>query len=118
MGGMSCHLGFGEKGVSDDNDLFACTDEPRSGTVNADVTRTAFAGDSIRCETLAGVDAKHMNLFVLSNTRCLEQVGVDSHAAFVINVGIGDISAMDFSTDEVPESWNRHNLKFMGRTVA
>ena len=102
---------FGVEGEGHDGDDLAGADEVGGGSVDHDVTGFGFAGDDVGFESSTAGDAGDEHFFADPEVNGLHEVGGNGDAAFVIDVGIGDASAVDFGFELMakhgPERWTQ-----------
>lgn len=92
-------VGFGFRfvvlAVADDDHQVAGIHEMGRGTIDTDHTRTARAGNGIGGQTCTVGDVVDINLFVLNNVSRVHKILVDRQATLVVQVGLGNVRAMD-----------------------
>ena len=80
------------------NDYLMSYLHPMSGrSVYDNLPRTPFAFKDVRFEALAIIYIPHMNEFANQQIRALNKVPVDRNTAYIIDVGIGDGSTVNFA---------------------
>ena len=75
----------------------------RSGSVDGNHAAAAFALDGVGHKTLAVVDVPDMDLFVFSNIGGVQQVFINGAGAFVVQLALGGLDAVDFGLQQGAE---------------
>ena len=76
--------------------------EMRCSAIDSDHPGAALAGDRVGHQPSAVVDIDNGHLFALEQIRGVHQVRIDGHRTDVVQVGLGDRSAVDFRLQHCP----------------
>jgi hypothetical protein len=81
--------------VSANNNHVAGPHQVRGSAIDTNHTGTGFALNCVGCEAITIRNVVDLHLFELDDICEAQQIGVDGHAAFIVQLGLSDGSAMD-----------------------
>jgi hypothetical protein len=92
-----CGIVFRHLAVGKNNNDITLADQPRGSSVQADLPAAGFALYGISRKARTVIDVQDMHLFVGQDVGYLHQVAVNSNAALIVDIEVGNTGAVDFA---------------------